>query len=306
MKDTEASATAQRVLQGLLFTATRPSTAHLVSLDARHTAHRLMARLPGGLGRLKQLQGVSRYGLPILERALVPGISLHYALRKRWIEERVRGALQEGMRTIVNLGAGMDTLLIRLAKRHQNLKFIEVDHPASQALKKSALQGEGLDDNFSLLSVDFSKETLSERLPENPLYEPEVSTLVIVEGVLAYLSEEETVRLFRSLRELFPRGLIVLFTFLAVNSPTGRAPYGPLLNLYLRTVDEGVKFQMDPGPLEQMLFAESFQITHIENAVEVLERYGAPHYRGAIHDLELFAEARLAGPGPGASGKPMS
>ncbi|MEX1114412.1 MAG: class I SAM-dependent methyltransferase [Akkermansiaceae bacterium] len=51
-----------------------------------------------------------------VERITLPGIILHYWRRKRWIEERCRTAIADGCGWIVILGAGFDTLGIRLSR----------------------------------------------------------------------------------------------------------------------------------------------------------------------------------------------
>src|SRR4051794_31802357 len=74
-----------------------------------------------------------------IERATVPGLCLHFMLRKRWIEHAVRSALARGARRVVVIGAGYDTLALRLAREFPALRFTEVDHPATQAVKRAAL-----------------------------------------------------------------------------------------------------------------------------------------------------------------------
>jgi O-methyltransferase involved in polyketide biosynthesis len=68
------------------------------------------------------------------ERATIPGLMLHFMLRKRWIEEAVRGALGRGCQRVVVLGAGYDTLAARLAPQFPAVRFVEIDHPATQAV----------------------------------------------------------------------------------------------------------------------------------------------------------------------------
>src|SRR5712691_10993688 len=44
-----------------------------------------------------------------LERATIPGILAHYALRKCYLEAVTRRSLREGFRQVIILGAGFDT-----------------------------------------------------------------------------------------------------------------------------------------------------------------------------------------------------
>ena len=50
-----------------------------------------------------------------MERATHPGIVRHWMLRKKWIELRVRAAIADGADQVVVLGAGFDTLGVRMA-----------------------------------------------------------------------------------------------------------------------------------------------------------------------------------------------
>ena len=54
-------------------------------------------------------------------------------LRKRLIEEVVRASLTEGVEQVVIIGAGFDTLALRLCAGFPRTNFIEIDHPATQS-----------------------------------------------------------------------------------------------------------------------------------------------------------------------------
>lgn len=294
MKDNQVSATALRVLQGLVYSATRPSTAHLVSPEAKAIATRILQESPGGAQRLKNLSGPVRRFLPLLEHLMLPGISLHYALRKRWLEEQARQAIVLGVEQIINLGAGMDSLLLRLSQDYPELTCIEIDHPASQQAKRAALQEEPMGNNLEFLSVDFSKESLAERLPQAKRFDANKKSLVICEGVLVYLLEDDVRLMLRSIHELMGPGTQFLFTFLATESPTDRQTYGPLLHTYLRLASEELKFQIPAraDALQDFLSQENFDFETLAIGPELVKRYGVQGYKGPIHDLEVMASAR--------------
>ena len=52
----------------------------------------------------------------LVERLTIPGILLHYALRKKCIRELVRSALAKGVAQVVILGAGFDPLSSELQR----------------------------------------------------------------------------------------------------------------------------------------------------------------------------------------------
>jgi len=297
VKDDQASTTALLVQQAVLYSATRWSTAHLVPAASRDASIRLLSRLPEGQRYLRQLER-ARWRVRLRERLLVPGIMIHHALRKRWIEDRVRAAIDEGARQVVNLGAGLDTLLLRLASERDDLRLIEVDHPATQRAKAAALDGEEVASRLELLPVDFTRQTLAQRLPEAVSFDPSLDTVLVLEGVLPYLDETEAHTLFGSLRELLGAGTRIVFTFVGERSPTGRPPQGPLLTVFLALAGEAGRLRLEPDAVKRLVESEGLSIVEQTHTEALLERYGAPSYRGALHDLEMHAVARV---GPRAS-----
>jgi O-methyltransferase involved in polyketide biosynthesis len=63
----------------------------------------------------------------------------HVVLRTRHTEQRLQAALERGVTQYVILGAGLDTFALRQPDWAQGLDIIEVDHPATQAVKLSML-----------------------------------------------------------------------------------------------------------------------------------------------------------------------
>ena len=76
----------------------------------------------------------------LMQTVVMPGFYLHFVLRKRSIENFVRQAVQQNARQLVIIGAGFDTLSVRMAREFSDLQIIEIDHPATQALKRTALE----------------------------------------------------------------------------------------------------------------------------------------------------------------------
>src|SRR5262245_4253569 len=56
-----------------------------------------------------------RWAASAAERATIPGLLIHFILRKRWLEQAARAALASGLDQVAVLGAGFDTLAARLA-----------------------------------------------------------------------------------------------------------------------------------------------------------------------------------------------
>ena len=141
------------------------------------------------------------------ERATIPGLMLHFILRKRWIEDAVRGALARGCRQVVVLGAGFDTLAARLAAQFPAVRFIEIDHPATQAVKRGAVQRQ----NLHFIAADLARTSLRDALAASP-YDRNSRSVFVIEGLLMYLTPEEMAALFAAIGEMQPNGGEVMFT----------------------------------------------------------------------------------------------
>ena len=91
--------------------------------------------------RFVSVEAVSRAPLSwavwLAERATIPGLMLHFMLRKRFIEDTVRASLAAGCEQVVVVGAGFDTLAARLAAEFPQARFIEIDHPAIAELQRA-------------------------------------------------------------------------------------------------------------------------------------------------------------------------
>src|SRR5258706_13933 len=116
------SSTAILIAAATVFLARDARVSDLVPSGAAEWCARCLEVLPG----LKAVETLSRPGLRwaarLAERATVPGLLLHFMLRKRWIEEVVRSALAEGYEQVVVMGAGFDTLALRLSRWSEPFK----------------------------------------------------------------------------------------------------------------------------------------------------------------------------------------
>jgi methyltransferase (TIGR00027 family) len=89
---------------------------------------------------------------------------LFIAARHRFAEDALAAAAHRGVRQVVVLGAGLDTLAYRNA--FDGVRVIEVDHPATQEWKRRRLASTGIEvpPSAAFVGVDFEKESLTDRL----------------------------------------------------------------------------------------------------------------------------------------------
>ena len=114
---------------------------------------------------------------------LLPGIIAHYLARKRCLEDWIRNA---PCRQVVVLAAGLDTLAWRLAEELPDVRFIEVDRPATLRVKTLALSQE-TPPNLTFLAADLACESPTRILEQDPAFVPSAPTLFVLEGLSMYL-----------------------------------------------------------------------------------------------------------------------
>lgn len=272
MKENQASSTALTVLQGMLYTARNPEYAYLVDDELRQSCERILSLSEQGRKRLKQLDSwLPRQGLRLLERLIVPGIALHYVLRKRGIEDYALTQLKDGISQVIVLGAGLDTLAYRLSKKYPEVTFIEIDHPATQTLKapffNTAESGESA--NLHCLAIDFSRQTLEQELSQFPVFSADKPTLFICEGVLPYLTAAHVTVLFASLKQLCQHKLSFIFTAL---EPKNTAHHS-LLKFYLQQKGEPIQWEVASTELVDFVTAQGFVLEDLATEQHLCERY---------------------------------
>ena len=150
-----------------------------------------------------------------IEQCVLPGIMLHFVLRKRYLREQVTAAISRGCTQIVMLGAGFDTLALELCEDFPLVRFFELDHPATQEVKVRALRSMGFKSrNLYFIPIDLGSESLAHGLAASEAYSVEANTLVIAEGLSMYLENTAIENLFGDLKRIGHSTLSILFTFL--------------------------------------------------------------------------------------------
>ncbi|TPX10129.1 uncharacterized protein E0L32_001326 [Thyridium curvatum] len=108
--------------------------------------------------------------------------------------------------TVLHLACGLDARSLRLQDRYEanpKIRWVDVDVPEVADLRRKVLPDPKGD--YTLLGTDVSDNTWLERVPNDR------PTLVIMEGLTLYLTEEEGHKLLRSLVERFPQGGQIIF-----------------------------------------------------------------------------------------------
>jgi methyltransferase (TIGR00027 family) len=149
----------------------------------------------------------------LVERITIPGILLHYALRKKCISELARSALASGVAQVVILGAGFDPLSSELQEDFPTVGFWEIDHPATQRHKVRACS-EIKSERVHFVAVDLSAAGLDTNALISSGFDPAKRTFWIAEGLLMYFPADVVSSLMKTLSSLSAPGSEFAFTFM--------------------------------------------------------------------------------------------
>lgn len=286
MKPGQASNTALVVAAGMQLVRPRAAYAHLMPREAlRRGASLLKSARPALAWLLRHRLFASV--LRALERATLPGILLHYALRKQRLRQHARDAIANGCTQVVVLGAGLDTLSMELKASYPHLCCVEIDHPATQAIKRRAVGAEGQSVHF--VSADLQVQTLASALGECSVFQPAAPTLYVAEGLLMYIPVEGVAGLFAQMAKL-TRDCQVAFTWFEPQAD-GR----PNFNTRSRVVDIWLRLRSEPflsaharARLPDFLAAYGFVVNDVVETIELLEPHVCEQLQ--VKDLPISGE----------------
>ena len=193
--------------------------------------------------------------------------------RSRYAEDSLARAVSNGATQYVLLGAGLDTFAHR--NQYPHLRVFEVDHPATQAWKRSLLAQSALPHppNLTYAPVDFERESLPTRLLASG-FDPTQLTFFAWLGVVPYL----TLEAFRTTTRFIaahPQGSGLVFDYgqpRRVLSPNEQLAHD---SLAARVAQAGEPFQLWFTPSQAACELEDFCAIEDLGAYELNLRYFA-------------------------------
>ncbi len=134
--------------------------------------------------------------------------------RAAYAEQALKTAVLTGTKQYVILGAGLDTFAFRETDFLSKYKVFEVDHPLTQADKKEriARAGWAVPDHLTFVPVDFTTDSLTERLLSGGFHPKEKSFFSWL-GVTYYLSAEAIDKMLAELSSLCADGSTLVFDY---------------------------------------------------------------------------------------------
>ena len=134
--------------------------------------------------------------------------------RAAYTEQALKTAALTGTKQYVILGAGMDTFAFREPEFLSKYRVFEVDHPLTQADKRERIIRAGwtIPDNLAFVPVDFTKDSLTERLTAAG-FDPSVKSFFSWLGVTYYLSAEAIEKTLSELSSLCADSSTLVFDY---------------------------------------------------------------------------------------------
>ncbi len=278
MKEHQPSATAYLVAESAALLAKNPLIRNLLQpgsielskyfADSRRFKEKFLY--------LAKQQNLLRPIFNALENLVLPGIQLHYTVRKRRLEEIALAALADNFEQIVIFGAGFDTLALRLHKQFPGVNFIEIDHPATQKAKKNAVENKRMaDDNLKFIPLDIGGENAFDALSDNESFRANVKTLFIAEGLLMYLTETENKNLLDFISCFSKQNSRFAFTFMQ-RQQNGRIAFrgsSRFVDMWLKKRGEPFRWSLRESEVGEFLSERNLSLESLDNAKTFRRRY---------------------------------
>jgi methyltransferase (TIGR00027 family) len=269
------------VASDFLFNVEDPEMARFAPVDSIGATYSVLesaGRLKPWMVSLIKAPWYQRFGRSLAER-LAPGQMLYMVLRKRFMDDEVRGALEEGTTQVLVVGGGYDTLCLRLAARYPEATFLELDHPPTHLEKLRAVEAMGVSrPNLHLRGVDLEKRGLEQVLAESGVWDAAARSVVVAEGVLMYLGLDEVETFLAAIRASTGGGSRLLLTYLheAELNKVFRGWLGTALRYSLHLVGEPFRWGVTDEGIEPFLVEHGYGIVGDETRYDLKRRYLEP------------------------------
>lgn len=204
-----------------------------------------------------------------------PGTLGFVVARERYIDDYLQARLADGLEQLVILGAGYDSRAYRFEPL-KALKVFEVDHPATQRVKKEKLRkilGE-LPAHVVYVPIDFTRDTLEARLVDCG-YDERLKTLFIWQGVTQYLTLAAVDSTLAFVAGHPGPGSCIVFDYMYTAVLDGTIKHGEVSGMrrYRRFTGEGFTFGIEEGTIEIFLQPRGFDQIKNVTSQELKDAY---------------------------------
>ncbi len=277
-----SSDTAKLIARCILLAAKNPVLAGLVPANEPDVLRKILAAAPGDAWFRNAARTVPfRPAMLAAERWLLPGMIAHYLARKRCIETHVRVCIAAGIRQVVNIGAGCDTLALRLHTEFPEVKFFELDRDATQRPKRLAFPPAP---NLRFLPLDLGESRPGTVLANSSEWLPERPAVVVAEGVTMYLEKSAVRSLAGDCGRIAGSGGSILVTLMERRAD-GRIAFDnehPLVAGWLALRREPFRWGSSRSDLPAFLAEANLRLGEVLDHRDLRERFLRPAGAGEV------------------------
>lgn len=221
--------------------------------------------------------------------------------RARFAEESLEAAVTDGVRQYVILGAGLDTFALRRPDLMDSLRVIEVDHPATQAVKRRRIASAGfsLPSALAFAPADFARQDLHGALLRAG-FDPGAPAFFSLLGVTYYLGRKPLLATLAGLGAVVASRSRLVFDYLDADAfdPVKAEPRISQLLEKVRFLGEPMRSGMDPAALARDLAETGWRLREDLFAEGIEARYLRSRrdgFRVGAHLHLALADCRPAG-----------
>lgn len=148
----------------------------------------------------------------IAEWATIPGLVSHWMCRKHAIDKLASEAAADGFQQLIVIGGGLDSLAFRLDRERVYERILSADHPATLSLVRAATSWSDSDPqwtspgfhahNVELIPLNLDRDDVYGTIGLSHNFDARLPTVVVIEGVLMYLSPPTVELVLRSIARL--------------------------------------------------------------------------------------------------------
>ncbi len=213
--------------------------------------------------------------------------------RSRYAEESLDAAVASGATQYVILGAGMDTHAFRRPDLAGRLTVFEVDHPATQALKRNRFSEHGwaIPGHLRFVPFDFTGGALAQAL-EQAAYDQRALSFFSLLGVTYYLPRQDLFATLRGVAELAAPGSAIVFDYFDADAfvPEKMDRRMRATQTLVRASGEPMRTGLDPETLSDSLRDAGWTLAEDLGPAALDQRYFSDRADG----LRAYGHARLA------------
>lgn len=197
--------------------------------------------------------------------------------RTHHIDTLLKKTVANGVKQIVNLGAGYDSRAYRFHKQFPKVKFFEVDLPATLEHKKQLITNilGSIPDYVAYVPIDFNTQTLEEVLKKAG-YDEGKKTFYIMEGVTYYITEEGVNSTLKFIVQHSAPGSSIVFDYFYKGFVDGdpiKYPYAKRIHMQFKAIGEPIIFGIKEGKAKQFVNQRGLKVLSDLGSKELAQKY---------------------------------